>query len=155
MNFECFDPNTRKEIEGRRVRVGVRLRVRVRRTDLKAALKTHAPQTLSRGPLTRPRARSVWSAPAERSGDGALDPVWQRLRSGLPNPKRRVPTPSRDSRRSPRRWRVGRLRLSRWKTHAASANLIQLENGFDGHNKAQRGRKSVFERNRSLCGIVP
>jgi hypothetical protein len=28
----------------------------------KAALKTHALQTLSRGPLTRPRARSVWSA---------------------------------------------------------------------------------------------
>src|SRR5437016_8252084 len=29
----------------------------------KAALKTHALQTLPRGPLTRPRARSVWSAP--------------------------------------------------------------------------------------------
>ena len=28
----------------------------------KAALKTHALQTLPRGPLTRPRARSVWSA---------------------------------------------------------------------------------------------
>jgi len=28
----------------------------------KAALKTHALQTLTRGPLTRPRARSVWSA---------------------------------------------------------------------------------------------
>src|SRR5436309_4934273 len=28
----------------------------------KAALKTHALQTLTRGPLTRPEARSVWSA---------------------------------------------------------------------------------------------
>src|SRR5439155_3106961 len=28
----------------------------------KAALKTHALQTLTRGPLTRPQARSVWSA---------------------------------------------------------------------------------------------
>ena len=28
----------------------------------KAALKTHALQTLPRDPLTRPRARSVWSA---------------------------------------------------------------------------------------------
>jgi len=38
----------------------------------KAALKMHALQTLTRPPLTRLRARSVWSAPAERSGDGAL-----------------------------------------------------------------------------------
>src|SRR5213080_982836 len=75
-------------IEERRVRVRLRVRVRQTRGSCsrcsaarprgpsmnlpghriaacrgKAALKTHALQTLTRRPLTPPRARSVWSAP--------------------------------------------------------------------------------------------
>src|SRR5437773_9611620 len=47
----------------------------------KAALKTHALQTLTRRPLTRPRARSVWSASDLSALSVRRAPAEQRSRS--------------------------------------------------------------------------
>jgi hypothetical protein len=62
----------------------------------KAALKTHALQTLTRRPLTRPRARSVWSASdlsalsvGRGTASGSWPPSMRRSERGLSLNRRR------------------------------------------------------------------